>query len=60
MDLEKLKVVELRAELSNRGLDTKGTKPVKHLSPFFFVCKKSRNVTSKKMTHFWQTKTFFD
>jgi len=29
MDYEKLKVVELREELSNRGLDTKGTKPVK-------------------------------
>ena len=28
MDIEKLKVAELRAELSNRGLDTKGTKPI--------------------------------
>lgn len=28
MDPSKLKVVELRAELSNRGLDTKGNKPV--------------------------------
>jgi hypothetical protein len=28
MELEKLKVVELRTELSNRGLDVKGTKAV--------------------------------
>lgn len=28
MDLAKLKVVELRAMLSERGLDTKGNKPV--------------------------------
>jgi hypothetical protein len=28
MDIEKLKVAELRTELANRGLDTKGTKPV--------------------------------
>ena len=28
MDIEKLKVPELRAELATRGLDTKGTKPV--------------------------------
>ena len=28
MDIDKLKVAELRTELSNRGLDTKGTKPV--------------------------------
>lgn len=28
MDLDKLKVAELRTELSSRGLDTKGTKPV--------------------------------
>lgn len=28
MDPAKLKVVELRAELSKRGLDTKGNKPV--------------------------------
>lgn len=28
MDLGKLKVVELRGELSKRGLDTKGNKPV--------------------------------
>lgn len=28
LDPAKLKVVELRAELSNRGLDTKGNKPV--------------------------------
>jgi hypothetical protein len=48
MDLEKLKVVELRAELSNRGLDTKGTKPVKHLSPVFFVCKKVEMSLPKK------------
>ena len=30
MDLEKMKVVELRAELADRGLDTKGTKAVSH------------------------------
>jgi SAP domain len=28
MDLNKLKVVELKAELQQRGLDTKGLKPV--------------------------------
>jgi heterogeneous nuclear ribonucleoprotein U-like protein 1 len=28
LDLSKLKVVELRAELSSRGLDTKGNKAV--------------------------------
>lgn len=28
IDPSKLKVVELRAELSSRGLDTKGNKPV--------------------------------
>jgi heterogeneous nuclear ribonucleoprotein U-like protein 1 len=28
MDLSKLKVVELRAELSSRGLDTKGNKAI--------------------------------
>lgn len=28
LDPAKLKVVELRAELSTRGLDTKGNKPV--------------------------------
>ena len=28
MDVDKLKVAELRAELSKRGLDTKGTKPI--------------------------------
>ena len=28
MDIDKLKVAELRAELSKRNLDTKGTKPV--------------------------------
>ena len=27
-NIDKLKVAELRAELSNRGLDTKGTKPI--------------------------------
>ena len=48
MDLEKLKVVELRAELSNRGLDTKGTKPVKHLSTNFYVSLNALNVTCKK------------
>ena len=29
MDIEKLKVAELRVELANRELDTKGTKPVR-------------------------------
>ena len=28
MDIDKLKVAELRAELQSRGLDTKGTKPI--------------------------------
>ena len=28
MDVDKLKVAELRTELSKRGLDTKGTKPI--------------------------------
>jgi hypothetical protein len=32
MDIEKLKVAELRVELANRGLDTKGTKPVRKLA----------------------------
>jgi len=40
MDIEKLKVPELRAELASRGLDTKGTKPVSFFcfNPSFEIC----------------------
>lgn len=37
MDLAKLKVIELRAELTSRGLDTKGTEQTKKSLMFGIV-----------------------
>lgn len=50
MDIEKLKVPELRAELANRGLDTKGTKPVR----FFLTYSQSFRAVSH-----WRLDIFF-